>query len=86
MVVRGWQRELSARVHAGADTCARQYGWTVTVTTGLFGFTARTYRDPRFDHRQEPARGPVQAGGRHCSEGGHGRVPGKYGPDTEGGT
>ena len=50
--VRRWQRKLSARIHAATDRRARQDGWTVTETTGRFGFTAHTYRDPRFDHRR----------------------------------
>ncbi len=49
----GWrQRELSARVHAAGDARARRHGWTVTESTGRFGFGARSYRDPRFDHRR----------------------------------
>jgi hypothetical protein len=45
------QRELSARIHAAGDERARRHGWTVTETTGRFGFKARSYRDPRFDNR-----------------------------------
>jgi hypothetical protein len=50
--VRRLQRELSARVHAAGDERARHHGWTVTETTGRFGFEARSYRDPRFDDRR----------------------------------
>lgn len=48
--ISGWvgrrQRDLSDRVHAAGDAVARQHGWTVTATTGRFGFGARIYRDP----------------------------------------
>jgi hypothetical protein len=50
--VRRRQRELSARIFAAADDRARRRGWTVTVTTGRFGFEARSYRDARFDDRR----------------------------------
>ena len=50
--VRRRQSELSAQVHAAGDERARQHGWTVTETTGRFGFGARVYRDPRFDDRR----------------------------------
>jgi len=46
------QWELSDRVHAAGDAEARQHGWTVTKSTGRFGFGARVYRDPRFDDRR----------------------------------
>jgi hypothetical protein len=46
--VRRRQRALSARAHAAGDERARSHGWTVTETTGRFGFGARIYRDPRF--------------------------------------
>jgi hypothetical protein len=53
--MRAWigqrQRELSDRVHAASDECARQHGWEVTKSTGRFGFGARSYRDPRFGDR-----------------------------------
>jgi hypothetical protein len=45
------QRELSDRVHAAGDAAAASHGWTITKTTGVFGFGARIYRDPRFDSR-----------------------------------
>jgi hypothetical protein len=55
--ISGWigrrQQELSDRVHAAGDAAARQHGWTVTATTGGFGFGARSYRDPRFDDRRQ---------------------------------
>jgi hypothetical protein len=60
--VRRCQHELSARTHAAGDDRARQYGWTVTETTGRFGFHARSYRDPRFDNRRRqpvPEAGPL---------------------------
>jgi hypothetical protein len=47
------QRELSDRVHAAGDAAARQHGWTVTATTGWFGFGARSYRDPRFNNQRQ---------------------------------
>ena len=50
------QRDLSTRLHAAADERACGYGWQVTQTTGRFGFGARRYRDPRFDHARS-ARG-----------------------------
>lgn len=50
--IRRYQHELSVRIHAAADERARQHGWTVTETTGRFGFEARSYRDPRFDDRR----------------------------------
>jgi hypothetical protein len=46
------QGELSAQVHAAGDERARRHGWTVTETTGRFGFGARVYRDPRFNERR----------------------------------
>jgi hypothetical protein len=50
------QRELSDWVHAAGDDRAHQYAWTVTESTGRFGFGARSYRDPRFeDHRDSRA-------------------------------
>jgi hypothetical protein len=48
------QRELSDRLHAAEDECARQHGWQVTNSTGRFGFGARRYRDPRFGDRRWP--------------------------------
>jgi hypothetical protein len=50
--VRRCQGELSARVYAAGDEEARRHGWTVTRTTGRFGFEARSYRDPRFEGRR----------------------------------
>ena len=50
--VRRRQSELSAQVYAAGDKRARRHGWTVTETTGRFGFGARVYRDPRFDDRR----------------------------------
>jgi hypothetical protein len=49
--IRRGQREVSARIHAAGDEHARRHGWTVTATTGRFGFETRSYRDPRFDER-----------------------------------
>jgi hypothetical protein len=46
-----WQQAVSDRAHASGDTYAAAQGWTVTASTGRFGFGARTYRDPRFDSR-----------------------------------
>jgi hypothetical protein len=39
---------LSGRLHAAADTRARDTGWTVTVVPGPLGLNGRSYRDPRF--------------------------------------
>jgi hypothetical protein len=50
--IRRGQREVSARIHAAGDDRARRHGWTVTATTGRFGFEGRSYRDPRFDERR----------------------------------
>jgi hypothetical protein len=38
---------LSDRVHAATDRQAREHGWTVVHSTGMLGFGARTYHDPR---------------------------------------
>lgn len=55
--ISGWvglrQQELSNQAHAAGDAVARQHGWTVTATTGWFGFGARSYRDPRFNDRRQ---------------------------------
>jgi len=62
------QRRLSDHVHQSGDEHADQAGWTITTTTGLLGFAARTYRDPRFD--RQPCEGvtgdgaPTAAAGR----------------------
>jgi hypothetical protein len=50
--IRRRPHEVSARIHAAADDRARRYGWTVSQTTGWFGFEGRSYRDPRFDDRR----------------------------------
>ena len=54
--ISGWvrrrQREVAAWVHAAGDDRARRHGWTVTETTGRFGFGTRVYRDPRFGDRR----------------------------------
>jgi hypothetical protein len=55
------QRRLSNRIFAGADVLAREQGWTITESTGRFGFGARTYRDPRFDQRAAAARSSAAA-------------------------
>jgi hypothetical protein len=69
--VRRYQRELSAPVHAAADERARRYGWEAMESTGLFGFAARTYRDPRFDdRRRRRSRGAAQTAARDRSEAG----------------
>jgi hypothetical protein len=65
--VRAWiaqrQRQLSDHIHADGDAFAREHGWTITTTTGRFGFGGRVYRDPRFDQlaadsRLGPSHGP----------------------------
>jgi hypothetical protein len=45
------QQRLSDHVHRPGDEQAGQAGWTITTTTGRYGFGARMYRDPRFDQR-----------------------------------
>ena len=58
------QRELSDRVHATGDECARQHGWEITKSTGRFGFGARGYRDARFgDRRQQQSAEAAQIEG-----------------------
>jgi hypothetical protein len=51
--LRAWiarrQQQFSDYVHADGDALARERGWTITTTTGRFGFGGRVYRDPRFD-------------------------------------
>jgi hypothetical protein len=56
------QQAISDHAHASADARARARGWTVTTSTGRFGFGPRAYRDPRFDARQHQDRpgGPPQ--------------------------
>ena len=49
--IRRSQLGMSSRIHAAGDERARRHGWTVTATTGRFGFEARSYRDARFDER-----------------------------------
>jgi len=63
MWVRRCQRELSARVHAAGDEYARQHGWKITETTGPFGFSGRSYRDPRFDVRRRLCAGSLSVVG-----------------------
>jgi hypothetical protein len=54
------QQQFSDYIHADGDALARERGWTITKTTGRFGFGGRVYRDPRFDqlvahaHRANP--------------------------------
>jgi hypothetical protein len=50
--VRRRQTKMSAQIHAAGDERARRHGWTVTETTGRFGFGTRVYRDSRFDDRR----------------------------------
>ena len=86
--VPGWigrcQRELSDRVHAVGDECARQHGWEITKSTGRFGFGARSYRDPRFgDRRRQLGRRPTGGlviggnGDHECRNGADDYEPGK---------
>lgn len=49
------QRQLSDRVFADGDAFARRNGWQITQTTGRSGFSARSYRDPRFGQRAAAA-------------------------------
>lgn len=53
------RRAISDHAHTSGDAYAGAQGWTVTASTGRFGFGARTYRDPRFDTRA-PATGATQ--------------------------
>ncbi|HEY8114623.1 MAG TPA: hypothetical protein VII16_17505 [Actinomycetes bacterium] len=50
------QQQFSDHLHADGDALAREHGWTITTTTGRFGFGGRVYRDPRFDHLATNAR------------------------------
>jgi hypothetical protein len=58
--VKAWiaqrQHQFSDHLHADGDAFARERGWTITTTTGRFGFGGRVYRDPRFDHLAVDAR------------------------------
>jgi hypothetical protein len=50
------QRQFSDHLHADEDALAHERGWTITKTTGRFGFGGRVYRDPRFDKLAGAAR------------------------------
>jgi hypothetical protein len=50
------QQQCSDHLHADGDALARERGWTITTTTGRFGFGGRVYRDPRFDQLTADAR------------------------------
>jgi hypothetical protein len=50
------QQQFSDHLHADGDALAGERGWTITKTTGRFGFGGRVYRDPRFDQLAEDAR------------------------------
>jgi hypothetical protein len=50
------QQQFSDHLHADGDALARERGWTITTTTGRFGFGGRVYRDPRFDQVTADAR------------------------------
>ena len=50
------QRQFSDHLHADEDASAHERGWTITKTTGRFGFGGRVYRDPRFDKLAGAAR------------------------------
>jgi hypothetical protein len=50
------QRQFSDQLHADGDALARERGWTITTTTGRFGFSGRVYRDPRFDQLADDGR------------------------------
>ena len=64
----GWMsclvRQLSDSVFAGGDAFARQNGWEITKTTGRCGFSACSYRDPRFGPRTGAARQGSEYTGR----------------------
>jgi hypothetical protein len=47
-LIRATFTALSGRLHAPADTRARDMGWTVTVVPGPLGLNGRSYRDLRF--------------------------------------
>jgi hypothetical protein len=65
-LVRATARKLSDRIHTGADGRAQARGWTVTETSGRFGLSGRSYRDPRFAARRQDGQ-DAQTGrdGRH---------------------
>jgi hypothetical protein len=58
------QHRFSDHLHADGDALARKRGWTITTTTGRFGFGGRVYRDPRFDQLANEAR----RGGSHVAD------------------
>lgn len=84
------QQRLSDRLWAQDDAFARQAGWTVTKTTGRFGFEGRMYHDPRFGQRRihgesagpvpETGPGRLQVGG--TGDGRHAQAVVAYGPVT----
>jgi hypothetical protein len=79
--IRRGQREVSAPIHAAGDERARRHGWTITATTGQFGFEARSYRDARFDEpRRHLARQAIAPG--TCSD----AVPTRKAGEWHGGT
>ena len=53
-------------------------GWTVTASTGRFGFGARTYRDPRFDSLRR--QGCRDGSARIAEPPGHSVRPGRMSP------
>lgn len=54
------QQQLSDLLHQTGDVYAEAHGWTISRTTGLFGFGARRYRDPRFDGAVSSLRGDTE--------------------------
>ena len=58
--VKAWiaqrQHQFSDHLHADGDAFATARGWTITTTTGRFGFGGRAYRDPRFDQLADDSR------------------------------
>lgn len=71
-------RHLSERLHTGGDALAHAHGWTITPTTGRFGFRGRTYRDPRFTARAPTPQPSTPVG--HAAP--PGRRPTTPAPDT----
>jgi hypothetical protein len=64
--IRAAGERLSDRIHAATDGRARARGWQVTQTSGRFGLSGRSYRDPRFAARRQALQDtPARTDQRH---------------------